>query len=369
MVDMEIEQGTVLQVDWSRPGLQCLKVQVGNRLEKALNYPEIAGVAHPGDRIAVNTTAVKLGLGSGGFHYVYFNYSQGSKKLNPGGHIIKLRYTPFQIKVLTFEEIWVQEKPSQALDVFTGLQGTPVLIGELHSMLPPAILTLKKINPNRRIVYIMDDSAALPIRLSDNISRLQEEGFLSATITCGHAFGGDYETVNIYTALMAAKEKCQADIILIAPGPGVVGTGTRYGCSGILQGEHVNRVARWNGTPIVMPRISFSEKRLRHNGFSHHLLTALEEISTFKAFVPVPQLSKKKLKTLFLQLKATGIHKKHKIILTPAKRFIRKELKNAGFQFETMQRGFDADPDFFISIIAASIFTENILVKRDLPGK
>ena len=52
----------------------------------------------------------------------------------------------------------------------------------------------------------MTDSAALPLYLSNVIYHLQEEGLLSGTITCGQAFGGDLETVNIYTALIAARE-------------------------------------------------------------------------------------------------------------------------------------------------------------------
>lgn len=362
---ISIEHGYVVRLDWSRPGLQCAEVRVGDRNEKALNYPDITGFVSPGDRVALNTTALNLGLGSGGVHFVFFNYSVSYKPFKPEGHIIKLRYTPLQIKVKLFEENIIFENPSLATERYAGLNGTPVLVGELHSMLAPAVLTLKRLNPGRRIVYIMDDSAALPIRLSDTTNRLRQEGFLYSTITCGHAFGGDHETLNMYTALMAAKEKCKADIIIITPGPGVVGTGTRYGCSGILQGEHIDRVSKWRGIPIVIPRISFSDTRPRHTGFSHHLITALKEISFHRAVIPVPKLSRSKLKVLLKQIKSTEIGRKHKIIIVvPSKPLLVKELTYTSYQLSTMKRGIKDDPDFFISTVAAALFTDTILSRN-----
>ena len=193
---------------------------------------------------------------------------------------MKLRYTPLQCKVQVYEELLDSRGSALARSRYEGLKGLPVVIGELHSMVAPFILAMKKLQPDVKIVYIMTDSAALPIYLSDAVFRLKRDSLLEGTITCGHAFGGDLETVNIYTALMAAREELKADVVLLAPGPGVVGTSTRYGYSGIEQGEHIDRVRKMQGVPIVIPRISFGDLRTRHFGLSHHTITALSEIAS-----------------------------------------------------------------------------------------
>ena len=52
----------------------------------------------------MNTTATELSLGTGGFDFVVLNLSSNNNTLNGEGHIMKLRYTPFQFKTLSVEE-------------------------------------------------------------------------------------------------------------------------------------------------------------------------------------------------------------------------------------------------------------------------
>ncbi|MGI6309046.1 MAG: DUF3866 family protein [Dethiobacteria bacterium] len=357
--------GVVENILWSRKGLQCLEVRLNGKNEKALNYPGFTGTALPGHRVLLNTTAVKLGLGSGGFHFVISNYTCKRLSLSPHGHIIKLRYTPLQLKVQTYEEVLSSKDPGEALKRYRRLENIPVVIGELHSMVAPFVLALKKINPARRIAYIMTDSAALPLHLSNVVHRLQADHLLAGTITCGQAFGGDLETVNVYTALIAAREALNADVILLAPGPGVVGTSTRYGYSGIEQGEHVDRVRKFRGLPIVIPRISFAEKRNRHYGLSHHTLTAMGEIALKKAYLPLPRLTREKMLKLFNQLKTSGLFSKHKIVLInkPPGIDFRSE---QDYKLQSMGRGLKEDPAFFAAIAATAYFCEKILRKNKI---
>ena len=81
----------------------------------------------------------------------------------------------------------------------------------------------------------MTDGAALPIYLSKNVDTLKKKGLIDNTITIGSAFGGDYECINIYTALITAKEVLKADVVFVSMGPGIAGTGTKYGFTGIEQ--------------------------------------------------------------------------------------------------------------------------------------
>ena len=70
----------------------------------------------------------------------------------------------------------------------------------------------------------MTDGAALPLALSDLVADLRERELIDATITCGHAFGGDYEAVSAFSALAVARHVAHADAAVVVMGPGIVGT-------------------------------------------------------------------------------------------------------------------------------------------------
>src|SRR5690606_26500425 len=65
---------------------------------------EVTAVAGVGDRVAINTTAVDLGLGTGGAHFVVHVLGRERPGAGTKGHIMKLRYTPLQVAVLAAEE-------------------------------------------------------------------------------------------------------------------------------------------------------------------------------------------------------------------------------------------------------------------------
>lgn len=352
---ISFKSALVSKVAWSRRGIQCLEVELEGDRAKALNYSFLTGEACSGHCVVLNTTASDLGLGSGGYHFVLFNYSRASSDLTPYGHIIKLRYTPIQLKVNTYEEKYCSRK-NFALEPYRGLKNTPVILGELHSMLAPYIIILKKLVPGAKLAYLMTDNAALPLYMSNIVHRLKTSGFLQGSITCGHAFGGDLETVNFYTALIAAKEKLKADVIISTPGPGVVGTSTRYGNSGIEQGEQVDRVIKMKGIPVAIPRISFADSRKRHYGISHHTLTALGEISFCRALFPLPCLSGQKMTVLYEQLYEAGIIGKHDVIAVKIPKLL-GELSMGRDFLSTMGRGLKEDPSFFASVAASAYIT------------
>ena len=193
-----------------------------------------------GDKVLLNTTAIRLGLGTGGFHYVIAILREESKVHKKTGHIMKLRYTPLQIAVQTMEE---EGSPyHNSIMDFKSLEMLPVISCSLHSMLAPAIAIIKYYMPYSRITYIMTDGASLPISMSNSIRDLKNKKLIDNTITYGHAFGGDFEAINIYTALIGAKEVCNADVIIVGMGPGIVGTGTKYGFTGLEQGTIVDAI-------------------------------------------------------------------------------------------------------------------------------
>ena len=98
-------------------------------------YPAMLGEVVVGDRVLLNTTAVELGLGTGGYHFVMA--VEGRDRLDPpaAGRTMKLRYTPEQVRVLSVEE---PDSPHAAdLRSAQGLSGTPVVWAPLHSMVGP----------------------------------------------------------------------------------------------------------------------------------------------------------------------------------------------------------------------------------------
>ena len=89
----------------------------------------------------------------------------------------------------------------------------------------------------------MTDGAGLPLALSDLVAALRDRGLIDATITYGHAFGGDYEAVSVFSALVVARHVADADVAIVAMGPGIVGTNTRLGFSGLEVGPILDAAA------------------------------------------------------------------------------------------------------------------------------
>ena len=58
-------------------------------------------------------------------------------------------------------------------------------------------------------------------------------------------------------------------------GPGVVGTGTALGTTALEQAPILDGANALGARSMAVPRISFADPRPRHQGLSHHSLTAL----------------------------------------------------------------------------------------------
>lgn len=342
--------GRVSEVLSRRGPASELRVRVGGGECCALNYHRLTGAVEAGDLVLLNTTALFLELGSGGCHFVQYNLSRPPPPFYGPGHIMKLCYTPWQMRVLSCEESEAGFR--RELDRFKGLQGGPVLIGELHSMLAPAVAVIKYYRPSCRVAYIMTDGTALPLAFSRTVYELKEKGLLCGTVTCGHAFGGDLEAVNVYSALAACRELIGAEIVIIGPGPGSIGTGRGLGFSGMETGEHVNRVAALGGAPIYIPRISFAEKRRRHFGVSHHTLTALRLAAHFPARLALPEMAR--LRFCLGQMARAGLLLRHRLHLLPAPP-LEQIMERMGLgELSSMGRSYRDDPVFFDCAAAAA---------------
>lgn len=360
-----------------RGAVQELLVRMDDgSLCKALLYTDTLPPAASGDRLLLNVTAETLRLGSGGYHYVVQvegkqlagdsqpQSERADAATAAAGHIMKLRYTPLQRSVLAVEEA---ASPHHGLFVEEqSLGGMPVLIGELHSMLPVAAVWLgeraltgrRDAPPPPRVAYVMSDGGALPLAYSVHAHTLRERGYIAASVAYGHAYGGDSEAVNKFTALLAAKHVHHAQIAIACMGPGIVGTGTALGHSGMELSELIHAVHLLGGTPVVMPRISFADSRARHRGVSHHLLTQLARYTLAPAHVPLPadQLAADELQWLDSQMAAHRIGDKHAVqrIARVGADDVARCLANYPRAVRTMGRGQADDPAFFVSVACAA---------------
>lgn len=266
--------GTVDEILSERPGLQRVTVDG----ERAFVLTQLIGAVAVGDRVVVNTTAVELGLGTGGWHVVHWNLSR-EEWAEPGpGHIMKLRYTSLQVDTGAGEE---------GIELPTSLEQLPVVVCAIHSQLPCVAVVIKHLQPEARIAYVMTDGGSLPIALSDTVHDLRGRDLLDLTITAGHAFGGEVEAVNVHSALALARAH-GADIVIAAIGPGVVGTGTTLGHTGLDAVIVADAAASMGGVPILAVRYSEADERERHTGPSHHTMTVVE-LAARQLVVPSPE--------------------------------------------------------------------------------
>ncbi|MDO8963323.1 MAG: DUF3866 family protein [Coriobacteriia bacterium] len=360
---MRLVWGLVVEVAASRQGLQRLRVAPdGGEPGVALNYPALAGECGVGDTVLLNTTAVDLALGTGGSHFVVARVPRGGAcegvavDDDSGGHIMKLRYTPLQRDVMAVES---QESPYH--DLLAGVEdlaGMPVVCCGLHSQIPLVAAAIKERIPGCRIAYCMTDEAALPLALSDLVPACRASGLLDATITCGQAFGGEYEAVTLHSALLAARCVARAHAAIVAIGPGVVGTGSAMGHGGIAQGEAINAVAALGGRPIAVLRMSFADERERHRGVSHHSLVALARIALARATVAVPVLGPQEAAVVATALSESGVTERHDCIDVPAGPPLPD---TRGVPLRTMGRTPGDDPAFFASAAAGGYAAATML--------
>jgi hypothetical protein len=299
--------GEVVKLLEARRGLQRVEVDLGHGPERAYALPQLTGPVELGDRVVVNTTAVELGLGTGGWHVVHWNLERDHWSETGPGHIIKGRYTSIQSDVGSAEE------HLEALAEVESIDGMPVVVAALHSQLPAVAAAFRATRPHGRLAYVMTDGAGLPLALSDLVATLCSKGLVDATVTCGHAFGGDYEAVSIYSALAVARHVAGADAAVVVMGPGIVGTNTRLGFSGMEVGAILDAAYALGGVAVACLRVSFADGRDRHLGLSHHSATALRLATRERVLVAVPQLPAEQAVRLHDDLVAAGIDRRHEL--------------------------------------------------------
>ncbi len=357
----------VTEVVDSADGLIELAVELEGRAARALAFEELSGAATVGDRVLLNVTAEQLHLGSGGYHFVICGPMIDSNHPPEPGHLMKLRYTPMQRSALSVEE---PDSPyHELLREAEDLAGQPVVACGLHSQVLPIAVSLRAVDPNLRVAYVMTDGGALPAAYSRTVRWLKEEGYLATVITAGQAFGGDHEAVNLFSALLAAKLVEEADVTVVAMGPGIVGTGTALGHTGMEQGEIINATAALGGRPVAPLRLGQLDDRPRHHGLSHHSVSALIRAALATALVPLPVFDGEFEEfgaEVAASLQAAGIEERHTVKTYRADMIfglLAEIADKKGPKASTMGRGISEEPAFFMAAAAVGPAVREMLFR------
>jgi uncharacterized protein DUF3866 len=256
---LSLRRGVVTTVVEQVEGLARIEVDG----EPCVAYVELTGPVEVGDEVLVNVQARELGLGSGGFDVLHANLTRGLElEGEPGAHVMVLPYTPVQHAVRHVEE----DGP-----LADELGGLPVVCCTLHSQVAPACAGLTGL----RVAYVQIPGGALPVALSDAVRALKARGLVERSLGVGPCFGGDLQAVSTVSALAWAAA-AGFEAVVCSVGPGIVGTGSRFGHGGLNAAHAANAAAARGGAPVLAVRISHGDPRERHQGVSHHARAVLE---------------------------------------------------------------------------------------------
>jgi hypothetical protein len=272
---LKLRRGSVVEVE-------PLTVEVGGERRRAWADPTLVGECRPGDDVVVNTEALDLELGSGGFDVVCVNLTRGLEA--PGArdvHVMKLNYSPVQHPV----------DPVELAHDAAGARSDrrpPVLVLPMHGHLAPAAWAFAQTNPDRSLGYVQTPGGALPGTLSRDAGTLRERGLIVGHVTAGPCYGGEQEAISIPGALHAAANRLGWGAVIAGPGPGILGSASRYGHGGMAALDVAHAALALGLPTLLAPRLSASDPRDRHRGLSHHSASVLELLlGTVR--VPVPE--------------------------------------------------------------------------------
>ena len=312
-----------------------LTVEIGGEARAAWADHGLVGEVREGDEVVVNTEALDLGLGSGGFDVVHVNLTRGLEGGGgAGAHVMKLNYTSLQHPVEPVEGADEDLESSATSEM-------PVLVIPLHGHLAPAAWAAAQAADGLRVGYVQTAGGALPGSMSRDVATLRERGLLCDHITAAPAYGGEREAISVVGALDAAAGLGWGAVIA-GPGPGMLGSETRYGHGGMAALDTAHAALALGMPTLLSPRLSEADSRSRHRGVSHHTGAVLE-LLLGQVEVPVPEGEA----TAALE---ALVAKRHRLRSHPSDL---EGYAESGLPARVMGRGLDDDPLFFAAALAA----------------
>jgi hypothetical protein len=347
-VTLKLRRGTVLEGD-------PLVVEVAGERRPAWADPAVVGEVRAGDEVVVNTAALDLGLGSGGFDVVHVNLTRGLEAPAAGeAHVMKLNYTSLQHPVEPIE-------PDLDADAELPPRAMPVLVVHLHGQIAPALWAAAQAREGLRVGYVQTPGGALPGALSRDVAELRERGLMAGHVTAGSAHGGEHEAITVAGGIDAGARVLGWDACVAGPGPGILGSASRLGHGGLTALDTAHAALALELPTLLAPRLSSSDPRARHRGLSHHTRTVLEMMLA-PVRVPVPETEAEGWPLLEADAPEGGSQQealedliaatkdRHDLAVQPV------DLAGyaaSGLPTSTMGRDLDEDPLFFAAALAA----------------
>ncbi len=341
---LKLRRGTVVSAE-------PLTVRIDGDERPAWADQGLVGEVREGDEVIVNTVALDLELGSGGFDVVHVNLTRGLEGAGGSGdHVIKLNYTSLQHPVDPVEVPLGDDFTAAAVS-----RRIPVLVVFLHGQLAPAAWAAARTAPGLRLGYVQTPGGALPGRLSRDVGELRRRELLCGHLTAGPAYGGEAEAISVVGALHAAAESLGWDAAIVGPGPGILGSASHFGHGGMAALDNAH-AALWLGLEtLVCPRLSSGDPRPRHRGLSHHAETVLRLLLA-PVRVPVPEIAEEEWPT-GEGGSGTALDALHDACGDRHDVWVREppldEYAASGLPSRTMGRELDGDRLFFASALAA----------------
>jgi len=263
---LTLRRGTVVDVRDHVPGTeQRLTVQVDDERRAAIADVELVGICATGDDVVVNTAAVDLGLGSGGFDIVHVNLTRGLGGAGAAGaHVMKLNYSSLQHAV----------RPVEGEDLRLPLDRPAAIFG-LHGQLAAIAWAFARARPGARLGYVQTAGGALPGGHSQVVRELRARGLLAGHVTAAPTYGGEEEAITTAGAIHHAIAVRGWDAVVCGPGPGILGSASALGHGGMSVMDSAHAAAALGCPVVVCARMSSSDERRRHRGLSHHTVTVL----------------------------------------------------------------------------------------------
>ena len=318
-----------MSADAADRGWQRLVVDVDGAERAAQADVGLVGESEVGDEVVVNTAALDLGLGSGGFDLVHVNLTRGLGGAGQqGAHVMKLNYTSLQHAVDPVEG------PQLAVPL-----ARPAGVFGLHGQLAPLAWAIGRARPGLRVGYVQTAGGALPGAMSRVVGQLRERGLLAAHVTAGPAYGGEREAVSAPGAMHHGVRDDGWDVVLCGPGPGILGSASALGHGGMAALDSAHATIALGCETVLVARMSSGDPRERHRGISHHTLTVLDLLLA-PAIVALPAGADPELPDDY----------RHRVLRVPVDL---DAYAASGLPARTMGRDLREDPDFFAAALAA----------------
>jgi hypothetical protein len=126
------------------------------------------------------------------------------------------------------------------------------------------------------------------------------------------------------------------DAAVCAPGPGIIGSGSRFGHGAVAAADALNLADAIGATALLVPRLSDTDPRERHRGVSHHTRTVASLVLSPAVVAWPEERSPEELGRLTLQAGRADL----------------EGFSRSGLPSTTMGRSLDEDPSFFAAALA-----------------